>query len=190
MKKLFSLIAVLFIMGTAVYASVEPSTSVGVAIVRSGETFKVFYKGLSKSDVSIIIKNQNDQVVYSETHRKTDGFSRPYNFSGLPEGEYSFEVTTATGREVNKINYSNSALETFAQLIKIANEDDKYLLTMFNLNSDIVTINVLDANKKIIHSSTEEVSKQFAKVYNMKKLNGKFSVEVVSDKGKVKTLNY
>jgi len=43
--------------------------------------------------------------------KKMDGFMRPYNFDGLPEGQYTIKVEDENGKTVEKINYKSGRVE-------------------------------------------------------------------------------
>ncbi len=73
--------------------------------MKNGSTFKLFYKGAQQSDVKVLILNDENQIVYSEKIKNTDGFARPYNFSNLPEGHYSIQIKDNAGIRTETVNH-------------------------------------------------------------------------------------
>lgn len=50
---------------------------------------------------------------------KVNTFTRPYNFSGLPTGEYTIVVEDGTGKHVNIISYRVNKDKNMLRLSKI-----------------------------------------------------------------------
>jgi hypothetical protein len=88
MKKFLTILVVLAAVSVAVNAKNvdKPKSPVGMAVVKTGSIFKLYYKGAKSGDVKVTIYNDNNEKVYTETIRKIDSFMRPYNFSSLKEG--------------------------------------------------------------------------------------------------------
>src|SRR5688572_2715266 len=91
MKKTFSILVMLLISGVVFAGGTagpsETSKSSRMAIVKSSDGIKVFYKCSQVGKVRVTIYNQKNDVVFSE-EVKSYGFVRPYNLNKLPEGEY------------------------------------------------------------------------------------------------------
>jgi len=192
MKKILSVLVVLMVVSSVVFARrmENPSTANGVAVVKSGTTFKLYYKSEQQSDVKVSILNSSNKVVFSEVLKKVGGFVRPYNFSNLPEGDYSIEIADKNGRQVERINYQNSSTEKLAHLLKISGSEGKYLLTLSNKEANDITVRIYDDSNNIIYNQTEEIDGDFAKLYNLEKFSGKFTFEITDGKGITKSLSY
>lgn len=107
MKKTLSIFLVLLAVGTLhARNSDRPVPSSNAAIMKQGSTFKVFYKGSKPVNVKVSIFDADHKLVFTETIRKIDGFARPYNFSNLPEGNYSIEVSDGHLREQEIVAYT------------------------------------------------------------------------------------
>ena len=101
-------VAALIVMAGAVTAvGKDEPRNAGLAVVpvKGSEVFRVIYKGESASKVKLNIYNSSSQVIFSETVNSTGGFIRPLNFSGLQFGEYTIELTDASGKKSEKVNY-------------------------------------------------------------------------------------
>lgn len=188
--KSVSILGALLITTSAVFANVDkPASSTGVAVVKSGAVFKVFYKSAKTTDVKVSIYNAANQVVFTEVLRKVDGFVRPYNFSSLSEGQYTIEIANGEERQIEKVNYASGRIEKLANLMRVAGEQNKYVLTLSNKNQQMITINVLNENGEVVFTENERIEGDFAKVYNLENMKGKFSFEITAQDGTTKTLS-
>lgn len=119
MKKILSVLVMLMVISSVAFARRmdNPVAAAGVAVMKNGSTFKLFYKGAQHSDVKVSIVDARDHVVFSEVIKKVEGFMRPYNFSNLPEGNYTIEVSDKSGRYIEKISYNKGKVEKLANLV-------------------------------------------------------------------------
>ena len=185
MKKTFSVLVGLMVISSVVFARRldNPGDSPSASVIKIGSTFKVYYKGSQQADVKVAIRDAGDHLLFSETIKKSDGFVRPYNFSNLPEGEYTIQITDNNGRQIEKISYAREKSETYAHLLKVAGSDAKYLLTVSNKANGNVTVRIYDDSNKVIYDKKEDASRDFAKIYNLEGIPGKFTFEVTDAKG-------
>jgi hypothetical protein len=185
MKKTFSVLVVLMVVSSVVFARRldNPGDSPSATVVKIGSTFKLYYKGSQQGDVKVSIRDAGDHILFTETIRKSDGFVRPYNFSNLPEGEYTIQIADKNRSQIEKISYKHEKSETFAHLLKVTGSDAKYLLTVSNKGDGDVTVRIYDGSNKVIYNKKEDVSKDFAKIYNLEGIPGQFTFEVTDAKG-------
>jgi hypothetical protein len=45
------------------------------------------------SKLSVVIRNQKNEAIYSEAMKHNQGYIRTFDFSTLPDGEYTFEIS-------------------------------------------------------------------------------------------------
>ena len=84
----------------------NPKSNSGMAVVkRNATSFKVIYKGEETSNVKVQIFDERDQLVFTETIKKSRGFARPYNFEGLAEGEYTIKINNGLSLLTETIDY-------------------------------------------------------------------------------------
>jgi hypothetical protein len=185
MKKTLSVLVVLMVFSSVVFARRldNPGASSSAAVVKIGSTFKLYYKGSEEADVKISIRNGSNDVVYSETLKNVEGFVRPYNFSKLPEGEYTIQISDKFGRQIEKITYKQEKTEALAHLLKVAGTEAKYLLTVSNRGESDVTVKIYDGANNVIYNQTEIVSSDFARIYNLGRIGGDFTFEISDAKG-------
>jgi hypothetical protein len=163
----------------------NPGASSSATVVKIGSTFKLYYKGAEQADVKISILNGRNNVVFSETLKKVEGFVRPYNFSKLPEGEYTIQISDKFGRQIEKITYKQEKPEALAHLLKVAGSEAKYLLTVSSRGESDVTVRIYDNTNSVIYNKTEIVSSDFARIYNLEGIGGEFTFEVSDAKGTI-----
>jgi len=190
MKKSVSFLAVLMVMSTMVFALDTPSAAAasGMAVMKNGSTFKVFYKGLKENTVKVTILNSEKEIVYRDIVKNTAGFARPYNFSNLPEGNYTIEVTDETGTRAEQISYNTGKVEKLAHLSRL--EGERYMLSVSNKECQNLSIKIYNEDQTLIYTDNAKVTGDFAKIYNLEKITGKVSFEISDDKGITKTLRY
>jgi hypothetical protein len=184
--KLFLFLA-LTIGSSVAFAGAIPS----VAVVRgaSKHIFKLVYKSEESTKVQITIFNSQKEVVFNETVADLASFTRPYNFSELPEGEYTIEVKDNFGKKIEKVNYSQGALKSIISVFKVTNAPSKYMLAAVNEGSNEITVHILNSDGDTLYNDTLSVNGNFAVIYNLLE-EGKYTF-VVSDKSGVsKTISY
>ncbi|MFZ6000314.1 MAG: hypothetical protein ACOYW3_07370 [Bacteroidota bacterium] len=190
MKKILTIASVLF--STVVFAGgtdENPSSVAGAAILKKGEsTFSVIYKG-SESKVTVSILDSRNRQVFSETVKNETGFLRPYNFAGLREGEYTIAIADATGTKTEKVIYRSGAVSKQVNLVKMA-DGDKYLFTAAGKGEENITLNIFDQANQLVHSELKSISGDFAQVYNLSKIGGQPTFEIVHQNGESKKIKY
>ena len=185
MKKTLSVLLVLMVFSSVVFARRldNPGATPSAAVVKTGSTFKLYYKGSQQADVKVSILDAGNHLVFSETIKDVEGFVRPYNFENLPEGDYTIKISDKNGRQIEKISYKQEKSEALSHLLKVAGTDAKYLLTVANRGESDVTVRIYDNANKMIYSQKEKVSSDFAKVYNLEGIGGEFIFEVTDETG-------
>ena len=186
-------IAALIVMAGAVTAvgKDEPSNA-GLAVVpvKGSEVFRVIYKGESASKVKLSVYNSSSQVIFSETMNNSGGFIRPLNFSGLQFGEYTIELTDASGKKSEKINYQPVKSGSHVHISKLAEANGKFLLSVAQHNGEPITIRIFDGANHLIFSDTRTDASDFAKLYNLKDVDGSVTFEVSDNSGRIKTMTF
>jgi hypothetical protein len=192
MKKTLSIFVVLIAISSVVNARRmdKPEEATSMAVTKSGSLVKLFYKGTKDCKVKVTISNAKNQVVFEETIKHVDGFMRPYNFSNLPEGDYTVELTDHTGKKVEKISYQDVKIERLAGLIKVSREEDKYLLTIPNRGRNTFDIRIYDSSGSLLYNNSEKAEGDFAKVYNLSEISKKFVFVITDKSGSSKQIEY
>lgn len=155
----------------------EPAaTGMAVVATKGSEVIKVIYKGENSGKVKIAIYNAAKQVVFSETRNSIVGFILPLNFSNLQSGEYTIELTDATGTKVETINYQPIATPSNFHVSKL--NEGKFLLSIAGTSNNDVTVKIYDGHNNLVHFSTKNVSGNLAELYSIKEYRGACTFEV------------
>ena len=179
---------VLTVSSTMAVANVNES-SIAVVTGENSDVFKVIYKSASASRVQVSIVNNKNEVVFVESFYKMNGFTRPYNFNGLPEGEYTIEVEDSQGKKVEKVDYHLGRVSSLIKVTKISNELSKYMVSVPNKGKNKINVLILNEDGDVLLEETRKVVGDFGIVYNLLK-TGLYTF-VVSDKsGNIRMVQY
>jgi len=180
----------LVVISSVVFARADnPAAATRVAVVKEGTIFKLYYKAAEQMDVKVSINDAAGQTVFTEVFRRAAGFVRPYNFTNLPEGDYTMVIADQNGKQIESITYKRDKIEKLAHLTKVSGSE-KYVLTVPNREPGFIQVRIFDANNTIIYNQSEPVSGDFGKMYNLEKYSGTFSFEITDKEGITRTLNY
>ena len=130
MKSKFSALVICFMMSVAAIAATPTSVLVKAATKES--VFNIHYSAIEKGNVKVSILDSNEKSVFNEVLTQVTSFVRPYNFSELPEGEYTIVIEDINGKQAEKINYTLNKITSFINVAKVANEGNKYWLNVAN----------------------------------------------------------
>src|SRR5688500_5047984 len=193
MKKLLTMLVVLTVVFSAASANeiVDPKSPMGMAVLKSCSVFKLFYKGEKPADVKVTILDDKGNSVYKETFHKVDNFVRPYNFSSLGDGNYVIQVEGANGKQQQMVSYFTSEnRKRPMSLVRMAADPDKYVLSIPSKGSEVLKVNIFDANNHLVYSANEKLNGDFAKLYNLDRIGNDFTFEIIGKDGVSQTLSY
>jgi hypothetical protein len=192
MKKI-TLLSFAVLFSTMMFAKTYPENSFPaskVSVKKGNEnTFSLMYKPEKSTNVNISIVDATGAVIFTETLKNTEGFMRPYNFSGLKEGIYTLEVADAFGEHTELVDYRSDRVEKSISLKKIGSEG-KYLLTASGQGEEAITVTIYDALDNLIHRETSITEGNFGQVYNLGKMTDGVTFEIASADGTVKTVKF
>ena len=185
-KLMVSMLFVALITGAAVAADpVGPK----VVIINQKEAgvFKVIYEGAQVGKVNLRIADQSGAVLFRETVSNVDGFIRPVNLKGLEAGEYTIEVSDASGKFSQTVSITEPKPVSVFHLSKIAG-DNKYLLSV--AKGDEINVKIFDGQNKMVHNENLVVNGNLGLVYNLKDVVGVPTFEVRDNSGSVKVIRF
>ena len=188
--KSFYLAALIVMAGAVTAVGKDEPSNAGLAVVpvKGSEVFRVIYKGESASKVKLNLYNSSSQVIFSETVNSPGGFIRPLNFSGLQFGEYTIELIDASGKKSEKVNYQPVKSSSQVHVSKLAAGDGKFLLSVAQHDGEPITVKIFDGANHLIFSDTRTDASDFAKLYNVKNVDGSVTFEVSNSTGQIKTV--
>jgi hypothetical protein len=165
------------------------ASSVAITNVNGSTLFKLYYKAEKQGRVAISITNEEGVALFEETMYRVDGFVRPYNFEGLPEGQYTIAIEDESGKTIEKVNYHEGKVEKLIHVQKLLNEENKYLLTIASSKPENVFIYIFDNNGNLIYNEIQSVGSEFARVYDLSNYKA-FTIEVMDKRGTLKSITY
>ncbi|SRR5258708_8104520 len=179
---------VLTVSSTLAFANSNES-SMTVVAGENANIFKVVYKSAATNRVQVSIRNNSNEVVFSETFNKMNGFTRPYNFDGLPEGEYTIEVKDNQGKKVEKVNYSLGTVKSLIKVTKINSDQPKFMLSVANKGNNAINVSIYNAEGDVLLQETRNVVGDFGIVYNLVNA-GSYTFVVSDNTGNITRIQY
>lgn len=150
-----------------------------VAVVKTGEGIKVIYQGASQAPVNLALLDAEGDEVFHEKIVSTHGFIRPYNFSGLTKGNYQLHVADPNGEYWEEVYFEgewktrHAEVKPYNGLVsKLTGSENKYLVAVPCRFLKEFAVQVYDRNEELIFSESQKIEHDFAKVYNLKNLEG------------------
>jgi uncharacterized protein YfaP (DUF2135 family) len=192
MKKSIAILTMLFMISSFTFATTPDDPNSSIAVLKTGATIKLLYKSDEQADVKVSIFNADHQIVFSEKIKNTGSFARPYNFSLLPEGDYSIQLTNGYDTKIEHVSYSGTAVKnkrvTLPAHVMHVPGTEKFLLAIPNRGKDRLNITIYNNKNVVLYSGNEEVSGDFAKIYNLKGSTGMITFVVTDSDGTVNSL--
>jgi hypothetical protein len=190
-KNLFFFLALTVFSSVSFARNLEtPPASLRMGIIRSGSTFKVFYKGTSLNKVTVNIYDAKGAKLFSDNLGFQENFVRPYNFSELAEGNYTIELVDGLGKQLESVSYSKGKVEKLGTLIKMADGSGKYLLIVPSKGRDVLKVTITDASGEVVYQNEESVESDFAKIFDLKSISKDFTLSITDSKGATKHIHY
>ena len=187
-KLMVSALLVALIAGVAVAADpVGPK----VVVVNQKEPgmFKVIYEGVKAGRVNLKISNHEGIVLFNESVSGVNSFIRPLNFKGMATGEYTIEVSDASGKQIQKVKYEIVPSMRMVHVSKIAGEN-KYILGVAKGSNEEINVKIYDGSSNLVHNQNLLVNGDFGLVYNLKGVSGLPTFEVTDKTGNTKVIKY
>ena len=98
MKSKFNSLFIAFVMMSFAAVAASPAL-LSVTASTAASVFNINYKMVEKGTVNISIYDKSNELVFTEVLIDVKSFVRPYNFSELPEGEYTIVVADKNGKQ-------------------------------------------------------------------------------------------
>jgi hypothetical protein len=170
----------------SVSALAEAPASMTVVSAPNTTVYNVYYKSEVAGEVKVSILNDNKKVIFSEILSNVASFKRPYNFSQLPQGDYTIVIEDKNGKQFEQVNHAFFKNESFVRVAKVSNSTNKYVLNVTSTGSEDVFVRI-SSGSTVLHEQTILVDKNFGLVYDLSKLknlSGAITFEVVTESGK------
>jgi hypothetical protein len=186
--KFVSLIAFLYLFVLTCAGQAPEKVTVQTDV--SSGIFKLTYKAAAPGTVKVSIINSKDETIFTETLTKMAAFVRPYNFNDQGMGNFKILVEDKDGKTEKIVSFSVKKVESAFDVSKIANAQNKYLLSIENKDADQIQVRIVDAEKNVLHEESITVNGKFSVVYNLNKVKASPTFEVAGSNGVWKTFTF
>ena len=170
MKKLSLIIFMLVTVSCVVLQASPNGHDQGIKVRKAGDIFKVTYQSPVECRVKVTITDAKGEVLFTEKVDSHGGFTRPYNFSQLPKGDYTIQVEDLSGSYSEKLSYRDKKWVT--HIGKIKSEENKYIVAIPGLGKQEVIVYVYNQFQELVFTDHVFNDGDFAKVYHLKDLEG------------------
>jgi hypothetical protein len=162
----------------------EPVKPISTAVIRkSSAVFALIYTAPAPGRVRVSIVNERKQTVFSEAIPETDGFIRQYNFSSLPEGEYSFILECGGLKRIEKVSYRNDPPPVNMMVTRLV-DSNRFLVSGWKLGDNTVSVRIYGSNGELLHREFRKVKDSFARVYRIERYIGNLTFAVTNADGR------
>lgn len=189
--------AAAMIVASAFTFAGEPTSKVVVLNQGSAEIFKVIYEGTTVGKVTLKVYDKSGNQLLAESTTGLSKFMRSVNFAGMEPGEYSIQISDATGTHTEKVNYkiTNKKVESDDNFV-VNNEssikavhitklqgEGKYLMSISTEGSKKINVRIYDETANLLHNENVTVNGSMGLVYNLKQVQGQPSFLVSDSQG-------
>ena len=165
----------------------NPLVPSNMAIVKTNTGARVIYSTEKLSLVHIRIYNTDGKEVFSDVIKGKSSFSRLYNLTSLPQGEYRLVMEDENGvREEMFSTNEKKKVEVLSGTI-YSKELQKCLVTFYSLADADVNVTLRDSNNNVLASDAVYVNGQAARLFKLDRVTGPITVEVSDENGVVRS---
>ncbi|MGC4023572.1 MAG: hypothetical protein QM734_17270 [Cyclobacteriaceae bacterium] len=189
MKILKSSLCIMFLCALISSSYGQAANKVTLMDVGSG-IFKLIYRTTGQDNVKVTLLDNSNHTIFTETLYKTGSFARPYNLNDEDGGDFKIVVEDKDGKTEKNFSYAVNKVESNIDVSKIANAQNKYLLSVENKDADQISVRIYDSEKNLIHEQSIRVNGKFSVVYNLEKVKDRTVFEVAGSNGVAKTFTF
>jgi len=181
MKKLSSIVIILCTVAFTSFGA----TKLSVKETSKANVYNIQYASTQKGKVEVSILDSQNVTVFSEVISNLSSFVRPYNFSSLPEGEYTIAIKDENGLHTEKINYTFDKLINYTSVAALPNKENKYWVNIANNGRESVAVRILSEQGTILFEESVIVTGSYQMIYDLSKVKGKVTFEVIDGNNQI-----
>ena len=163
----------------------NPLVPSNMAIVKTSTGARVFYSTEKISQVHIRIYNADDKEVCSDFIKSKESFSRLYNLTNLPEGEYRVVMEDENG--IREELFSTRKEVKVLSTIIYARKLQKCLVTFYSRDNADVNVTLLDSERNVLSSDVLSINGQAARLFSLDQVHGPVTVKVSDGNGVIRS---
>ena len=148
----------------------------------SEDVFELDYRPVSDK-VTVLIKDEENRIIYRETVRDLARFRRPYNLGQLPKGNYSLEIRD--GNEVVEKILEHQLTTRYSPIVRVQPMDstsDQFKLMFVHPVDNRAYVRILDEIGREIYEGTlsGEGSGAIVRLFRLEKLPQSVTFEITT----------
>jgi len=166
----------------------DTDSNAKVAVLKQKSMIKLIYLNEPQSKVKISILDENGHKLTmkgtkltTRVVRNIDAFIQPYNFSGLEDGKYIFEIVDDQGTIIQEVDYKRMIPQKAAILTSVyeIGESERFKLSVTSENDRPINVEILNRFNRLIYEDNISMTNSFGRVYNLSKaFHGPFTLRV------------
>jgi len=131
----------------------------------------------------LIIKEVVGSEVYSELiERSTKNYSKTFNLSDFPDGEYAIEIEGSLKVVSFLLNVVNNKIalndivktETFKPVLR--EKGDKVYVSKYNPENSYMDVTVFNTKNEVVYNETLRGKRNLERVYDFSKVSGEYKI--------------
>ena len=152
------------------------------------DLYRLTYLNQGECHIKVEVIDESGLKLLSEQIHHQKSFTKPYNFSNLSLGEYSFKVTDQDGEYVTKIKRTDEVFMV-ASIKKL--EDGRAKVIVRGEFMAPISVNILDRNDVLVFDDYIDHEKAFSKVYDLSRISAEnLKIEVVTERKLLATAEF
>ena len=163
----------------------NPLMASNMAITKTTSGARIIYQAEGLSSVEIKIYDHKNNEIFSDIVKSKESFSRVYNLSNLPVGEYRVSMEDEHGKREETFS-TDKKIEVLSSVV-YARKLKKCLVTLFSKGESDVKITLMDSDKNVLAADNFSVDGQSVRLFNLEKLSGPVFVEVSDRNGLIRS---
>jgi hypothetical protein len=171
-----SLLTLISLQGFSSDKNNTVSSRVDLRLVKHEDqlVYRLMYQSAIQGLVKVSIYDASGALMLTERIQNQTGFIRPYNFSALPVGEYTIEVSDGSEKTTRQIFHGISSLnESNDNQVKVSvqslGDNQKYALSVLG-ECRSVEVKIYDAYNNLVFTELVAEPGNFRKVYDFSKI--------------------
>jgi hypothetical protein len=164
-----TLSSIIIILCTVAFTSFG-ATKLTVKEASKANVFNIAYQSTEKGRVEVSILNHKNEIIHSEIISNLSSFVRPYNFSSLPEGEYTIAINDENGTHTQKVNHTFDKVVNYTHIAAVPNQQNKYWLNIYNNGLETVNVRISGDDGVELFEQSVVVEGNYTVVYDLSKV--------------------